>query len=665
MPVKKNPLGFFELFLISFLSLFLELSLIRWIPGTVSCMSYFTNLVLISAFLGLGLGCAISNQKPNLAMLPAFFLALFAFSIYLHGVGVSSWVGLADFIFLKEADTRFPMLLAIPAIFILIFILFIFIGVILGGCLAHFPPLVSYSINVLASIAGVAAFTFLSLRFAPPPVWFAIGFLGLIWFLRKRLIYAILCFSACLILSMLSSGDKEIWSPYYKLQISYPQEKENVFFELTVNNDYQQQAHNFGGKTPLRGYDKHWKDIYNLPYLFLRPEKVLIVGSGVGNDILLASENQVKTIDAVEIDAGIVDIGRRLRPDDPYGGKNVKVFVDDARSFLNKTKAKYQLIVYGFLDSHALFANMASVRLDNFVYTVEGLRQARKLLAEEGVVSLSFYVGKEWVGNKIYYILKEVFGHPPLVYASRMIPTEQIFIISRNKDIPKGEFSGFNEVSDKYELSKKLPLPTDDWPYFYLKEKTIPPQYLAILAIIFVMTLTIMLLLMPRGKGLPNHSPFFFLGAAFMLIETKGIVQLSLIFGTTWVVNAVVICAILLMTLLANLYCLKFNPKATGGFYVWLLVIICLSWLFKPYGLPAVLLVTAPLFFSGVIFASLFKTVKDAAPAFGANLLGAALGGFLEYLSLLVGLNNLAFLVFGLYLLSFLSWRMTPRANHL
>lgn len=369
---KKTYFHFSELFLISFLSLFLELSIIRWAPGVVSCMSYFTNLVLIATFLGLGLGCAVSNRNLNIGFMPVAFSLLVFFAAILKEKGVSGWSGISDFIFLTHMSNPVPMSIAVPLMFALILSVFLFIGAILGKCLGYFKPLVSYSINVFASIVGIALFTLLSFKFAPPHIWFLIGFIALLWFFRKKPLPAIFLFSISLLfIYILDLG--QIWSPYYKIEISGP--SPNKFFRLTVNNDYQQEALNF---SPELSEKRHWKDIYNLPYLFTNPERVLILGSGVGNDVLLAIKNSTSKINAVEIDPVIVDIGKRMRPDNPYGDRKVTTFVDDARSYMNRHKEQYDLIVYGFLDSHALFANMAGVRLDNFVYTVEGIKQAKK-----------------------------------------------------------------------------------------------------------------------------------------------------------------------------------------------------------------------------------------------------------------------------------------------
>ena len=663
---RKTYFNFFDLFLISFLSLFLELAIIRWIPGVVSCMSYFTNLVLIATFLGLGLGCAISDRKLNPIFLPSSFFILVMGAVILRHKGVSGWTGISDLIFLTKMTSPIPMVVAVPLMFFLIFSFFTFIGTILGKCLGYFKPLISYSINVFASIIGIATFTLLSFKFTPPYVWLLIGLIGLLWFTRKRIFYAISCFLISLFWIYLL-GVGQIWSPYYKIEISRYSERH--FFSLAVNNDYQQEALNFSPEK-LNSINslRHWKEIYSLPYLFTKPKRVLILGSGVGNDVLVSTENNVSKIDAVEIDPGIINIGKRMRPDNPYGNPMVEVFIDDARSFMNRHKDKYDLIVYGFLDSHALFANMASVRLDNFVYTIEGIKQAKNILSQDGVLSLSFYVAKDWVGNKIYYMLKDIFGKSPLVYESKMIPTEQVFIISLDEQkMEKKIFRGFSEISNRYESSKRLPMPTDDWPYFYLKDKSIPSHYLFILSIIFALSSGIIIPLLPRNKNILNYSAFFFLGTAFMLIEARGIVQLSLLFGTTWLVNAALILSILIMILIANVYVIKFKPEKLGIFYNLLFLSLIGNWFFGPKDillanqflktLFSVLWVTIPLVFAAVIFASLFRNIKDIGTVFGMNLLGTVVGGFLEYSSLRLGLNNLVLLALFIYFLVYLGYR--------
>ena len=665
---KESLSKFFALFLISFLSLFLELAIIRWTPGIIASVSYFTNIAVIASFFGLGLGCAVSRKNVSLLSIPISFVVLVSVAVFLSRVGVSSSISVSDFIFISDSAGAFPMSLAIPIVFFAICFVFFGMGVLLGRCFGFFSPLVSYSVNVAASILGVAVFTFLSFKSFPPALWFLIGFLGLYWFIRKHKLYAGLCFISCLIL-IASYSSHQIWSPYYKLEIRFPRVFAGEFFRLTVNNDYQQLALDFSPRT-VEAYQssKHWRDIYNFPYLFTAPKKVLIVGSGVGNDVLLAVENKVARIDAVEIDPRIISMGKQLRPDNPYGDAAVRTFVDDARSYMNRSKEKYDLIVYGFLDSHALFANMPSVRLDNFVYTVEGIERAKQLLSGNGTVALSFYVGRPWVGNKIYYMLKEVFGKRPLVYMSTMLVTEQIFIVSLDDSkMVSRDVQGFAEISDTYAHAEKLPLPVDNWPYFYLERHSIPFLYLNVLTAIFFFSVLTILLFLPSLKNMPRYLTFFLLGAAFMLLEARSIVHLSLLFGTTWLVNSAVITGILLMILCANLYVNKCKPRKIRVFYAALLLSLILNFFIHPkdigFAYPAfeialrVAFVSLPLLFAGIIFALLFKDTQDVKLAFGMNIIGAVLGGLLEYSSLIIGLNNLLLFAIALYTLSYIAYR--------
>jgi spermidine synthase len=662
----ENPRKFLELFLISFVSLFLELSMIRWVPGVVPSVSYFTNIVLISSFLGLGLGCAISRKKVDFILMPALFVFFVSFAILLKQLRVAYWGNLTDYIFVYQTRHGVPMFFAIPAIFLLNFFVFMYIGAILGKCLEYFKPLTAYSINIFASIIGIVIFTSLSFLFMPPFVWFFIAFVILAWFLRERFLYAVICFTSCLILIASYSGG-EVWSPYYKIDIFKSSSAQ--FFHLTVNNNWYQHALDFSPqKVKSDPFLKHWRDIYNVPYLFAKPRKVLILGSGVGNDISLALENNIPRIDCVEIDPGIINIARSLRPDDPYGREGVRLFIDDARSYMNSCVEKYDLIVYGFLDSHALFANMPSVRLDNFVYTIEGIKKAKGLLSEDGAIALSFFVGRDWLGNKIYYMLKDIFGKSPLVYVSKELDTEMIFIASlSDKGMAKREIPGFLEISHKYESSKKLPLPTDDWPYFYLKDKNIPLQYLLILLIVMIISGVSIYSCLPDRKMIFNYFSFFFLGASFMLIETKSIVQLSMLFGNTWIVNAAVILGILLMIFAANIYTVIFKPRKVWFFYIFLAISLFTNWGLNPDNLAlnskvlmtliSVLLSAIPLFFAAIIFAFLLNNAESVPLAFGVNLLGAVFGGFLEYSSLALGLNNLALVAIILYFFSYLGYK--------
>ena len=65
---------------LSFLMLFLELALIRWTGSNVLYLSYFSNLILLASFLGIGVGFLIADRRRDLfALAPLGLVALVAF----------------------------------------------------------------------------------------------------------------------------------------------------------------------------------------------------------------------------------------------------------------------------------------------------------------------------------------------------------------------------------------------------------------------------------------------------------------------------------------------------------------------------------------------------------------------------------------------------------
>ena len=159
----------------------------------------------------------------------------------------------------------------------------------------------------------------------------------------------------------------------------------------------------------------------------------------------------------------------------------------------------------------------------------------------------------------------------------------------------------------------------------------------------------------------------FFMGAGFLLLETRNIVTFSLLFGTTWLVNALVFAGILVAVLAAIEVADRFRPRRPELWYVALLASLAVAWLVPAswlLSLPwavrlAVAIVVAflPVFFANVIFAQRFRDVSSSTTAFGANLLGAMLGGVLEYIAIVSGYASLLLVAAILYGLAFLFGR--------
>ncbi len=224
---------------------------------------------------------------------------------------------------------------------------------------------------------------------------------------------------------------------------------------------------------------------------------------------------------------------------------------------------------------------------------------------------------------------------------------------------------------------------TDDWPFLYLRAPMIPTLSLRGMLIMGGLGSLLIFLFLPRQRkhatvladvdtrapifGSALNVQLFFLGAGFMLVETKAVVTMALLFGSTWVVNSVVFLAVLTMILLANLWTLRSRPGRLWPYYVGLLVTLALNaivpldfFLGMNRGLQVLgscLLVFTPILFAGVIFAASFKRTTEPDRSFGVNIAGAMAGGLAEYCSMLLGFQYLVLVAILFYALSAIGLR--------
>jgi hypothetical protein len=156
------------------------------------------------------------------------------------------------------------------------------------------------------------------------------------------------------------------------------------------------------------------------------------------------------------------------------------------------------------------------------------------------------------------------------------------------------------------------------------------------------------------------YADLFCMGAAFLLLETKSVTTFALLFGTTWVVNAIVFAGVLLAVLLAVETTRRVRMPPLPVLYAGIGLALAVAYVVPnaslltlpvlPRLLASVALAFAPIYLANLAFAKRFSTTGDAASAFGVNILGAMLGGCVEYVALMVGYRNLL-LVAGLFYL--------------
>jgi hypothetical protein len=203
-------------------------------------------------------------------------------------------------------------------------------------------------------------------------------------------------------------------------------------------------------------------------------------------------------------------------------------------------------------------------------------------LKPDGVISLAFTALSDCLGRKIYLMLQHVFdGRPPRMWLGQY-DSSVVFLESNNPLATLTQEATGGSFTDKRAVyanpAIKADVSTDGWPFFYMPRRVYPTSYLIMIGQILILSL---LLGWSYFREAPqfSHLSFFFLGAGFMLIETKGITEMGLTFGNTWQVIGIVIAGTLIMAFLGNCAVSWLNIKRPHAPYLFLFAALALGWL--------------------------------------------------------------------------------------
>ena len=245
-------------FLASFLVLFLEVALIRWMPAYIRLLAYFSNFILLASFLGIGVGCLLASSRTRLfrwfpALQAAVILAVYYFRLEIS-------VPTAGSIYFSSGTSDKSVVLVestmlLPLLFVAVAALFVTMAQRMGKEMAALPPLRGYTFNIAGSLAGVAAFAVISWLQLSPAWWFGIAFISaiplLVWSepaadgtvpasmgprqpLAGIVVSLELLAISLGIVQVMARG--AIWSPYYKITVA----KDGADTVVEVNNIFHQ-----------------------------------------------------------------------------------------------------------------------------------------------------------------------------------------------------------------------------------------------------------------------------------------------------------------------------------------------------------------------------------------------------------------------------------------
>jgi len=650
-----------RLVIASALMLFTELMLIRWLGANLLHLSYFSNIVLLGSFLGIGLGFLMAKPGRRSPWWFPVTLALLVWLVVTFPQGIDR-TGSDIIYFTAVSTTGLPPVVTLAIVFSAVALVMAGPGLLVAQCFLELPRLDAYRYDLIGSLGGTLGFAVMSFLGAPPIVWAVVMTLAVVLLVewpRPVVVVSMGLFCVVLLQGTLA-GD--IWSPYYKIQTedrSGTDAKGKPYKAIAViANGVPHQA--------IIDLDVRLQQepFYATPYDRIAANggvgDVLIVGAGNGSDVALALRQGATSVDAVEIDPRIHDLGVELHPQKPFDDPRVRSFITDGRAYLHTTDKKYDLVIFALPDSLTLVAGSNQLRLESYLFTQEALEDVKARLKPGGAFAMYNYYREDWLIGRLANTAEAAFGHKPCIdtYAAR------------SATIVVGLTATDQTCGDPASIASAIasvdgPAPVhDDKPFLYLKDSSIPALFLVVIFLIIVISLIAVRVVGGPFRRMAPYADLACLGAAFLLLETRAVTWSALLFGTTWLVNAIVFAGILIVVLLAVEVTRRLPKRPSRPLaFVFLGATLLLAWLVPTswlLGLPvpvrvvvAVAIAFGPVFASNIVFATRFDSTEDPTSAFAANLLGAMVGGCMEYLSLIVGYPALIGLAALLYAAAF------------
>jgi spermidine synthase len=658
-----------RLVLASTLMLFLELSLIRWSGAQVVHLSYFSNFILLGSFLGIGLGFSRAATRSKRRQPFYSIVALLAYVGFLSRFPVAVNRDQESVIYFTSLSISGPPIwVTLPLIFLAVAAIMAGPGELVADCFHQLPRLDAYRCDLIGSLIGIAGFTVCAFTGAPPLVWFLLVaslFLVLLAGARRVVTITTLAATVAMFAYPQLNATGVFWSPYYRV---------TTFAQSDGNNGTQWQIYVNGiphQRLTTAATRLEQEPFYDEPYRRITqpPEQVLIVGAGTGTDVSIALAHGATHVDAVEIDPRLLRFGREHNPDRAYADPRVTTFVNDGRAFLERTDKKYDLILFALPDSLTLVSGASALRLESYLFTEEAVQSAREHLAPGGAFSMYNYYREQWLVDRLGNTLAATFGHSPCLLSSPEAVSLAVFVV--------GATPADQRCETIWTPTGTPPQPsTDDRPFLYVLEDTgflgIPTIYLTAIGLIILVSVLAIGLTggVGQARTMWQYRDLFLLGVAFLLLETKNVTGFALYFGTTWLVNALVFAGVLVAVLTAVEITRRFRTPPLRLMYLVLFGSLALAWLvpaswvlslpFPARLVVAIVLAFLPIMAANIIFAKRFQSSANPVTAFYTNLLGAMIGGCLEYAALATGYRWLLVICACLYLAAYLT---TPRGS--
>src|ERR671918_210521 len=347
-----------------------------------------------------------------------------------------------------------------------------------------------------------------------------------------------------------------------------------------------------------------------LPYEMINANNTLVIGSGGGEDILVALSDGVGNVTAVELNPLVVSAVKRFdsQSGNIYNNNNVELIIDDGRRFISSSSEKYDVIVLKLVDSWAAQLAGGYALSENYLYTVEAFQQyfrhldkdnggmlvmtrwnfelprlmplivdslvketgkSRESVAKHVMViedRPGLYFGRSDDNQKYYPILVMIKSTPFLDGEVTMVKekaeanqAEITMLADNHVAAPFNKL--FNNDSNVYSeyfsttVASNPTVPTDDSPFYFAREQ-IPKQMIILLITVMAISGLLSALLIyharKRRVKFDSRSSSFhilfaiFIGVGFMILEVTFIQKFLLLLGTPIMALTVILFTILL-----------------------------------------------------------------------------------------------------------------------
>lgn len=344
-----------------------------------------------------------------------------------------------------------------------------------------------------------------------------------------------------------------------------------------------------------------------IPYDIVKAENSLVIGSGGGQDVMMALAGGAKKVTAVELNPLVVSAVRAFGgPGNIYDNPDVDLHIDDGRRFISSSEARYDTITIKLVDSWAAQLAGGYALSENYLYTVEAFQQYFRHLDSNGMLVMirwNFEIPRlmpivaeavqRETGQSREDVAKHIivmedrpglyFGRTddsqdyyPVLVMVKAAPftTEQVNLVKEKAESGRAVvtmlagtqveppydrlFSGGDKSYNDYVTSTmgvNTKMPTDDSPFYFSREP-VPRQMITLLGTVLAISAGLSAILFAYQKKTKktarqpqvSYLVLFavFIGLGFMILEITFIQKFLLLLGTPIMALTVILFSILM-----------------------------------------------------------------------------------------------------------------------